>query len=62
MAQAKLTLCDEAVLKYRKPCRLPFAIKPTVGVELDRLEKNGVIKSNTVRLGNTHSCSQEARR
>jgi len=46
-AKAKLTLRDEAVPKYCKPRRLPFAIKPVVGAELDQLEKNGVIEKVT---------------
>ena len=41
---ATLTLQDEAMPKFCKPRRLPFAIKPTVGAELDQLEKNGVIE------------------
>ena len=41
---ASLTLREEALPKFCKPRRLPFAIKPTVGAELDRLEKNGVIE------------------
>ena len=36
-AKATLTLREEAT-------RLPFAIKPTVGAELDQLEKRGVIE------------------
>ena len=43
-AQAGHTFHDEAVPKYCKPHRLPFAIKPAVGAELDQLEKNGVIE------------------
>jgi len=46
-AQAKLTLRDEAVPKCCKPRRLPFAIKPVVGAELDQVEKNGVIEKVT---------------
>ena len=43
-AKATLTLRDEATPKFYKPRRLPFAIKPVVGSELDRLEKSGVIE------------------
>ena len=46
-AQARLTLRDEVVPKYCKPRRLPFAIKPAVGAELDQLEKNGVVEKVT---------------
>jgi len=46
-AKAKLTLCNEAVPKYCKPRRLPFAIKPVVGAELDQLEKNGMMEKVT---------------
>jgi len=42
--KAGLVLRDNAQLKYCKPRKLPFAIKPVVGVELDHLEKEGVIE------------------
>ena len=35
---------DDAQPKYCKPRKLPFAIKPVVGAELDCLEKDGVIE------------------
>ena len=47
-AKATLTLREEAAPKFCKPRRLPFAIKPTVGVELDQLEKRRVIESVAV--------------
>ena len=43
-AKATLTLREEASPKFYKPWRLPFAIKPIVGAELDQLEKRGVIE------------------
>ena len=43
-AKATFTLQEEAAPKFCKPRRLPFAIKPTVGAELDQLEKRGVIE------------------
>ena len=43
-AKAILVLRDKAQPKYCKPRKLPFAIKPVVGAELDRLEKDGVIE------------------
>ena len=43
-ATASLTLREQALPKFCKPRRLPFAIKPTVGAELDQLEKNGMIE------------------
>ena len=42
--KATLILQEEANPKFCKPCKLPFALKPVVGDELDRLEKQGVIK------------------
>ena len=43
-AKAALTVREVAAPKFYKPQRLPFAIKPTVGAELDQLEKRGVIE------------------
>ena len=43
-AKATITLQEGANPKFCKPCKLPFALKPIVGDELDRLEKQGVIK------------------
>ena len=43
-ATASLVLRDNAQPKYCKPRKLPFAIKPVVGAELDRLENDGVIE------------------
>ena len=42
--KATLILNDDATPKFCKPHKLPFALKPVVGDELDRLEKQGVIK------------------
>ena len=42
--RATLVLRDDVQPKYCKPRKLPFAIKPLVGAELDRLEKDGVIE------------------
>ena len=42
--KATLTLREEALPKFYKPQRLPFAIEPIVGAELDQLEKRGVIE------------------
>jgi len=41
---AKLTLKDDAQPKYCKPRKLPFALKPNVGAELDRLQNDGVLE------------------
>ena len=41
---ARLALRDDVQPKYCKPRKLPFAIKPVVGTELDCLEKDGVIE------------------
>ncbi|XP_065893957.1 uncharacterized protein [Dysidea avara] len=41
---AKLILKEDAQPKYCKPRKLPFALKPIVGTELDRLEKEGVLE------------------
>ena len=43
-AKATLTLQEGTTPKFCKPRRLPFAIKPVVGAELDQLEKKGVIE------------------
>ena len=42
--KATLILNDDATPKFCKPRKLPFALKPVVGDELDCLEKQGVIK------------------
>ena len=42
--KATLILQEEANPKFCKPRKLPFALKPVVGDELDRLEGQGVIK------------------
>jgi len=42
--KANLVLSDDVTPKFCKPRKLPFAIKPVVGDELDRLENQGVIK------------------
>ena len=39
---ANLYLQEGAQPKYCKPHKLPFALKPVVGGELDRLERQGV--------------------
>ena len=44
IARASLVLRETAQPKYCKPRKLPFAIKPVVGAELDRLENDGVIE------------------
>jgi len=41
IVKATLVLKDNAQPKYCKPRKLPFAIKPVVGAELDCLEKDG---------------------
>ena len=41
--KATLILNDDATLEICKPCKLPFALKPVVGDELDCLEKQEVI-------------------
>ena len=41
---AKLILKDDAQPKYCKPHKLPFALKPIVGAELDHLEIEGVLE------------------
>ena len=41
---AKLTLKDDSQLKCCKPHMLPFALKPIVGAELDRLQNDGVLE------------------
>ena len=46
-AKATLTLREGTTPKFCKTRRLPFAIKPTVGAELEQLEKNGVIEKVT---------------
>ena len=46
-AKASLVLRDDAQPKFCKSRKLPFAIKPVVGAELDRLEKDGVIERVT---------------
>ena len=42
--KATLILNDDATPKFCKPRKLPLALKPVVGDELDHLEKQGVIK------------------
>ena len=42
--KATLILQEEANPKFCKPRKLPFALKPVAGDELDRLEGQGVIK------------------
>ena len=42
--KATLILNDDATPKFCKPRKLPFALRPVIGDELDRLEKQGVIK------------------
>ena len=42
--KAKLILQEGANPKFCKPRKLPFVLKPVVGDELDRLEKQGVIE------------------
>lgn len=42
--KATLILNDDATPKFCKPCKLPFALKPVVEDELDRLESQRVIK------------------
>ena len=42
--KATLILNDDATPKFRKPRKLPFALKPVVADELDHLKKQGVIK------------------
>ena len=42
--KAKLVVNDDVTPKFCKPYKLPFALKPVVGDELDRLENQGVIK------------------
>ena len=42
--KATLVLKNDATPKFCKPRKLPFALKPVVGDELDRLETQGVIK------------------
>ena len=42
--KATLILQEGANPKFCKPRKLPFALKPVVGDELDRLEKQGVIE------------------
>ena len=37
----------DATPRFFKPCPVPFAIKDTIGRELDRLEKLGIIKKVT---------------
>ena len=46
-AKANLILRDYAQPKNCKSRKLPFAIKPVVGAELDRLDKDGVIERVT---------------
>ena len=41
---ANLCLREGVQPKFCKPRKLPFAIKPVVGDELDRLESQGVIE------------------
>jgi len=53
-----LSLRDGAQPKYCKVRKLPFALKPAVGAELDRLEKEQVLEK--VRLGHSPGSSQEA--
>ena len=38
------TTTKASLVKYCKPRKLPFAIKPVVGAELDRLEQDGVLE------------------
>ena len=45
--KATLLLCQGAQPKYCKVRKLPFALKPIVGAELDRLEKEQVLKEVT---------------
>ena len=42
--KATLILNDDVTPKFCKPRKLPFALKPVVGDELDHLESQGVIK------------------
>ena len=44
IARASLVLRETAKPKYCKPRKLPFAINPVVGAELDSLENDGVIE------------------
>ena len=44
IVRASLVLRETAQPKYCKPSKLPFAIKPVVGAELDHLENDGVIE------------------
>ena len=43
--QAKLILQEGAMPKFCKPHKLPFALKPVVGDELDQLGRQGVIEN-----------------
>lgn len=45
--QAKLNLKPGANPKFHKPRRVPMAIKEAVGKELDRLEREGILKKVT---------------
>ena len=42
--KAKLFLQKGTIPKFCKPHKLPFALKPVVGDELDRWKRQGVIK------------------
>ena len=42
--KATLQVQPEAEPRFFKPCSVPFAIKASVGKELDRLEQQGIIE------------------
>ena len=42
--KATLHVKPDATPKFFKPCPVPFAIKDAIGQELDRLEKQGIVR------------------
>ena len=49
--KATLILNDDATPKFCKPRKLPFALKPVVGDELDCLEKQELLRRFLTQIG-----------
>lgn len=49
--KATLLVRDRAQPRYCKVRKLPFALKPVVGAELDRFEKEQVLEKVTIQTG-----------